>query len=85
MLVSYAEGCISLALPQLRNILVALAVKKYIGKYEGIEKVVVKDGQITIDYNPEILPTRVLLTRGQAELGKYGIDLDLPEDLLESL
>lgn len=85
MLVSYTEGHIVLALPQLRNFLVALAVKKYIGKYEGIEHVVVKDGQVAIDYNPAILPTKVLLTRGQAELAKYGIGLDLPENFLSSL
>lgn len=85
MLHSYTEGRVVMEVAQLRNPLVAMMVKKYIGKIEGIEDVAVKKGVITIEYNPEILPTRVLLTRGRQELGKYGIELDVPEDILASL
>lgn len=85
MLHSYTEGRVVLEVPQLRNPIIAMAVRKYIGKVEGITGVHVKRGVITIDYNPEVLPTRVLLAKGQADLEKFGINIEIPPELLASL
>lgn len=85
MLHSYIEGEVVLEVAQLRNPIIAMMVKKYIAKIEGIERVAIKKGVITINYNPEILPTKTLLTVGRAELGKYGIELPIPQEVLDSL
>lgn len=85
MLRHYTEGQVVLEVAQLRNPIIAIAVRKYIAKVEGITDVTVKRGVITIDYNPKILPTRVLLSKGQADLEKFGINIDIPAELINSL
>ena len=85
MLHHYSEGRVVLEVAHLRNPIIAMAVRKYIAKVEGVTDVKVKRGVITIDYNPEVLPTRVLLAKGQADLERFGIDIEIPADLLDSL
>lgn len=82
MITDYTEGRMCIKLGQLRNPLVAMAVKKYMSKIEGIETVSIAGGEIEICYNPAILPTRVLLERGRADLGKYGIELEIPPEIM---
>lgn len=82
MITNYTEGQMCIRLSQLRNPLVAMAVKKYMSKVEGIEKVSIKSGEIVICYNPAVLPTRVLLERGRADLGKYGIELEISPEIM---
>lgn len=85
MLHSYVEGQVVLEVAQLRNPIISIAVRKYISKIDGIRQVKIKSGIITIDYDPSVLPTRVLLARGQADLGKYGINIDFPQDMIDAL
>lgn len=85
MLHSYTEGRVVLEVAQLRNPIISIAVRKYISKIDGIRQVKVKSGVITIDYDPAILPTRVLLSRGQADLAKYGINIDFPAEMIDAL
>ena len=85
MLQSYTEGQVVLEMAELRNPIVAFAVRKYISKEKGIKAVKIKGGVVTIEYDPAVLPTRVLLERGMASLAKYGITIEIPNELMESL
>lgn len=83
MLQSYTEGRVVLEMAQLRNPIIALAVRKYIAKIAGITAVKIKGGLITLEYDPVILPTRELLRRGRADLAKFGINIEIPAELLD--
>lgn len=85
MLLSYEEGRVVLEVPQLRNIIVAVAARKYISKIAGVQDVNIRRGVITIDYDPAVLPTRELLARGQADLAKYGVKVEIPPEMIAKL
>ncbi len=81
MIVSYSPGRVRIRLNELKNPIVALAVKKRMQGVDGIREVMVKQstGSLLVLFDPEILPPEKLFARGRAELEKYNIRLALPE------
>lgn len=81
MIVSYSPGRVRLRLKELKNPLVAAAVKKRLDSVAGIVNVEVKfmTGSLLIEFDPSVLPPEELFSKGRAELEKYNIRLDMPE------
>ena len=80
MIVSYTEGRVRLRFKELQDPATAQMVEQYIKAIEGITAVEIKTitGSILIQYDPAVLPTPALLTKGLEALNRHGIELELP-------
>lgn len=87
MIVSYTEGRVRLRFKELQDRATAQTVEQYIKAIPGIVAVEIKTmtGSILIQYDPNVLPTPLLLEKGIAALNEHGINLELAPELLAAV